>query len=90
MLQAFLQRAPAHLNPGGQIWLIMSDLAEHLGLRQPNELAERIAAAGLTASQRLDTRPQHPKSRDQTNPLAAARSRETVSLYILQPAAEAT
>ncbi len=90
MLQAFLQQAPAHLNPGGQIWLIMSDLAEHLGLRQPNELAERIAAAGLTASQRLDTRPQHPKSRDAANPLAAARSRETVSLYILQPAAEAT
>ncbi|WP_153715368.1 methyltransferase [Eikenella corrodens] len=88
MLQSFLQQAPAHLNPGGQIWLIMSDLAEHLGLRQPNELAERIAAAGLTFSQRLDTRPQHPKSRDQTNPLVAARSRETVSLYILQPAAE--
>ena len=88
MLQAFLQQAPAHLNPGGQIWLIMSDLAEHLGLRQSNELAERIAAAGLTFSQRLDTCPQHPKSRDAANPLAAARLREIVSLYILQPAAE--
>lgn len=90
MLQAFLQQAPARLNPGGQIWLVMSDLAEHLGLRQPNELAERIAAAGLAVSQRLDTRPQHPKSRDAANPLAAARLHETVSLYILQPAAEAT
>ena len=89
MLQAFLQQAPARLNPGGQIWLIMSDLAEHLGLRRPNELAERIAAAGLAVSQRLDTHPQHPKSRDAANPLAAARLRETVSLYILQPAAEA-
>ena len=51
---------------------------------------ERIAAAGLAVSQRLDTRPQHPKSRDAANPLAAARLHETVSLYILQPAAEAT
>ena len=90
MLQAFLQQAPVHLNPGGQIWLVMSDLAEHLGLRRPNELAERIAAASLAVSQRLDTRPQHPKSRDAANPLAAARLRETVSLYVLQPAAEAT
>ena len=68
----------------------MSDLAEHLGLRQPNELAERIAAASLAVSQRLDTHPQHPKSRDAANPLAAARLRETVNLYVLQPAAEAT
>ena len=89
MLQAFLQQAPARLNPGGQIWLVMSDLAEHLGLRRPDELAERIAAAGLAVSQRLDTRPQHPKSRDAANPLAAARLRETVSLYVLQPATEA-
>ena len=89
MLQAFLQQAPARLNPGGQIWLVMSDLAEHLSLRRPNELAERITAAGLAVSQRLDTRPQHPKSRDAANPLAAARLHETVSLYILQPATEA-
>ncbi|WP_225747466.1 class I SAM-dependent methyltransferase [Eikenella sp. Marseille-P7795] len=86
MLQTFLRRAPEHLNPGGQIWLIMSDLAEHLGLRRPGELAEHIAAAGLTVAQRLDTRPQHPKSRDAANPLAHARLRETVSLYVLQPA----
>ncbi len=88
MLQHFLQRAPAHLKPGGQIWLVMSDLAEHLGLRQPGELAERITAAGLIVLRRLDTRPQHAKSRDAANPLAHARLRETVSLYILQAAEE--
>lgn len=85
MLQNFLQRAPEHLNPGGQIWLVMSDLAEHLGLRQPGNLDGQITAAGLTVIDRLHTRPRHAKSRDAGNPLAFARQRETVSLYILKP-----
>jgi hypothetical protein len=30
MLRGFLQALPRHLTPGGEGWLILSDLAEHL------------------------------------------------------------
>ncbi len=33
MLRGFLRGLSAHLAPGGEGWLVMSDLAEHLGLR---------------------------------------------------------
>jgi methylase of polypeptide subunit release factors len=33
MLRGFLDGLTAHLRPGGEGWLILSDLAEHLGLR---------------------------------------------------------
>ena len=33
MLRGFLTGLAAHLEPGGEGWLILSDLAEHLGLR---------------------------------------------------------
>src|SRR5690606_4515625 len=47
MLNAFLRGLPEHLEPGGEAWLIMSDLAELLGLREPNYLVEAINQAGL-------------------------------------------
>ena len=86
MLKAFLNGAAAHLNPQGEVWLLMSDLAEHLGLRRPGELAGLIADAGWQLAATAHTRPQHAKSRDAANPLAFARNRETTSLYVLKPA----
>lgn len=85
MLKNFLRRAPAHLKPQGEIWLIMSNLAEALGLRQEGELAQWIAEAGLNIVHQSHTRPQHRKSQDAANPLAHARSQEITSLYVLQP-----
>ena len=38
MLRAFLDGLAAHLAPGGEGWLVMSDLAEHLGLRTRDEM----------------------------------------------------
>ena len=38
MLRGFLSGLAAHLAPGGEGWLILSDLAEHLGLRTRAEL----------------------------------------------------
>ena len=38
MLRRFLGALPEHLEPGGEGWLILSDLAEHLGLRPRSEL----------------------------------------------------
>ena len=83
MLKGFLAGLKAHLLPGGEGWLILSDLAEHLGLRSREELLSWIDEAGLRVIARLDTKPQHPKSLDLTNALHAARSLEVTSLWRL-------
>lgn len=83
MLHAFLAGLAPHLEPGGEGWLVMSDLAEHLGLRAPGELAADIAAAGLRVVGRLDTPPVSRAARDAGDPLFFARSREVVSLWRL-------
>jgi len=83
MLRAFLQQLPAHLEPGGEGWLILSDLAEHLGLRTRDELLAAFEAAGLRVVDRTDARPRHPKAADETDPLHAARAAEVTSLWRL-------
>jgi methylase of polypeptide subunit release factors len=83
MLRSFLAGLAAHLAPGGEGWLIVSDLAEHLGLRTRAELEGWIAAGGLRVAGRLDTRPRHGKAFDPADPLHAARSRELTSLWRL-------
>jgi len=86
MLRGFLARLPAHLEPGGEGWLILSDLAEHLGLRTRERLLEEFAAAGLQVLGRHDVTPRHPRSADETDPLHAARAAEITSLWRLGPA----
>ena len=83
MLRGFLAGLRAHLVPGGEGWLILSDLAEHLGLRSREELLGWIAAAGLRVCGRHDIRPRHAKSQDAGDPLYAARSAEVTSLWRL-------
>ncbi len=84
MLKGFLNGVKAHLNENGEAWLIMSDLAEHLGLRTNEELQKWIAHAGLSVVEKLDIAPKHAKSSDQSDPLYAARSKEITSLYRLK------
>jgi SAM-dependent methyltransferase len=86
MLRAFLAGLAAHLAPAGEGWLVMSDLAEHLGLRTRDEMLGWIADAGLRVVARHDTRPTHPKAGDPSDPLFAARSRELTSLWRLAAA----
>jgi methylase of polypeptide subunit release factors len=83
MVRGFLDGLAAHLLPGGEGWLIMSDLAEHLGLRAPDELAALIEAAGLRVVGHTQVRPRHPKAADPGDPLHAARAREMTSLWRL-------
>jgi methylase of polypeptide subunit release factors len=83
MLLGFLNGLAAHLKPGGEGWLILSDLAEHLGLRSPNALQDAIAAAGLIVIDRIDIRPRHPKAGDDSDPLYQARQAEITSLWRL-------
>jgi SAM-dependent methyltransferase len=83
MLRGFLGGLAEHLAPGGEGWLILSDLAEHLGLREPGELAGLIEAAGLRVVGRSEARPRHPKAGDPHDPLHSARAREITSLWRL-------
>lgn len=83
MLRGFLGGLAAHLEPGGEGWLIMSDFAEHLGLRTRDELLAAIDAAGLKVIDRIDIRPRHPKATDAHDPLHAARAAEVTSLWRL-------
>lgn len=88
MLRGFLSGLAAHLEPGGEGWLILSDLAEHLGLRPRAQLLEWIAGAGLVVLGRHDVKPRHGKAVDATDALHAARAAEVTSLWRLAAATE--
>jgi SAM-dependent methyltransferase len=83
VLRGFLSALPAHLKSGGEGWLILSDLAEHLNLRPRSELLAAFHAAGLKVLDRNDVRPKHPRASDETDPLHAARAAEVISLWRL-------
>ena len=84
VLHRFIDGLAAHLTPFGEGWLILSDLAEHLGLRSREELEERIRAAGLYIHDRHDTAPRHPRSSDAQDALHRARGAEVTSLWRLR------
>lgn len=86
MLTGFLNELPHHLVRGGEGWLILSDLAEHLGLRSRAQLLQAFAKARLTVLDRLDVRPRHPRAAQADDPLHAARAAEVTSLWRLGPA----
>jgi methylase of polypeptide subunit release factors len=83
MLRGFLAGAAARLQPSGQAWLVMSDLAELIGLRGRDQLATWIAEAGLVVVGKDDTRPVHGRAQDRSDPLHDARRREVTSLWRL-------
>jgi methylase of polypeptide subunit release factors len=83
MLRGFLEGLGDHLLPGGEGWLILSDLAEHLGLRSRAGLLSQISANGLKVLGRLDAPPSSKAARDKDDPLYFARSKEVVSLWRL-------
>lgn len=83
MLHGFLDGLPAHLEPEGEAWLILSDLAEHLGLRLRSQLLAAFQAAGLKVVDRTNVQPKHPRAFDETDALHAARAAEVTSLWRL-------
>jgi prophage antirepressor-like protein len=83
MLKGFLNQLQHHLLDDGEGWLILSDLAEHLGLRSRDELLLWIEQANLKVLSRIDTKPHHSKVFDKTDALHAARSKEVTSLWRL-------
>jgi tRNA1(Val) A37 N6-methylase TrmN6 len=86
MLLGFLGGLAAHLEPGGEGWLIISDIAERLGLRSRGDLLDAIEDASLVVEARMDIRPTHRRAADATDVLHAARSAEVTSLWRLRAA----
>jgi methylase of polypeptide subunit release factors len=83
MLRGFLNGLAAHLTAKGEGWLVLSDLAEHLGLRSRAELLAAFETAGLSVVGRIDARPHHPRAADPADPLHQARAAEVTSLWRL-------
>jgi 16S rRNA G1207 methylase RsmC len=83
MLKGFLAGLAAHLAPQGEGWLLLSDLAEHLGLRTRAQLQEWMVSGGLKVIEKLDTKAEHKKVQDESDPLHAARAAEVTSLWRL-------
>jgi methylase of polypeptide subunit release factors len=82
-LKSFLQQVRDHLSEQGRAWLILSDLAEHLGLRSREELLHWMSEGGLKVISKVDIKPKHPKTRNNDDPLFFARSKEVTSLWEL-------
>jgi SAM-dependent methyltransferase len=82
---AFLERLvlglPDRLAPGGEAWIVISDLAELFGLRPPRHLEALAARVGLRAEAAREARPSHPRAREAADPLHAFRSREVTRLW---------
>jgi SAM-dependent methyltransferase len=83
MLRGFLAKLPGHLVPGGEGWLILSDLAERLGLRTRAQLLDAFETAGLRVLDRHDIAPRHPRAADASDLLHHARAAEITSLWRL-------
>lgn len=83
MLKGFLNGLKDRLNPTGEGWLILSDFAEHLGLRTRDELLGWMETAGLKLVDKMDTKATHQKVADTSDPLHAARKAEITSLWRL-------
>lgn len=84
-LRRFLSGLAGYLTDGGEGWLVLSDLAEHLGLRSRSQLEAWIAEGGLRVLGRVDTVPTHPKALGGKGGdlLRDARGREVTSLWRL-------
>jgi methylase of polypeptide subunit release factors len=83
VLERIVAGLPEALAPGGEGWLVISDLAERIGLRPAGHVEALAARAGLEIDGLLETAPVHPRSRDASDPLHAARSAEVTRLYRL-------
>ncbi|WP_241989125.1 methyltransferase [Cryobacterium serini] len=83
MLKGFLAGVLGHLMPGGEVWLVLSDFAELVGLRSRNDLLKVIDAAGLRVIGALEAPAVHTRATDTNDPLHAVRQSEVTSLWRL-------
>jgi SAM-dependent methyltransferase len=83
ILERLVLGLPDHLAPGGEAWIVISDLAELLGLRPEGHLAVLAVRAGLRVADVREARPSHPRAKDREDPLHAFRAREVTRLFRL-------
>jgi methylase of polypeptide subunit release factors len=83
MLKGFLAGVLDHLAPEGEVWLVLSDFAELVGLRSRDELLGVISAAGLRVIDALEATALHSRAADASDPLHAVRAAEITSLWRL-------
>lgn len=88
ILKRFLSGVHKHLGSDDhcEAFLILSDLAETIGLRSREELLDMINIAKLAVIDRIDTIScHHPRRSDATDEISQARSKEITSLWRLKP-----
>ncbi len=82
---------PDHLEPGGEAWLLVSDLAERLGLRPPGAIEAMAGQAGLCVASTASTAAAHPRAKESresarrgtADAVARARAAEVTRLLVL-------
>ncbi len=84
MLTGFLNGVLSHLNPGGEVWLVLSDFAELVGLRSRADLLSVIDHAGLRIVEVHGAPAVHARANDTTDPLHSVRAAEVTSLWRLR------
>ncbi len=85
---AFLERLvlgiPERLAAGGEAWVVISDLAELLGLRPAAQVEALAARAGLRVVDVREAPASHRRAHDRRDPLHAFRAREVTRLFRLR------
>jgi len=81
MVKGFLNGVGEHLTANGEAWLVISNLAEHLGLRGPSDLTNWIELAKLEVIDCMKIQPRHAKAADEEDPLHSARAKEVTMLW---------
>jgi methylase of polypeptide subunit release factors len=85
-LEALVAGLGARLARGGEAWIVLSDLAELLGLRPAGHVEGLVARAGLAVAAGREAKPSHRRTRDADDPLHAYRAREVTRLFrIVRP-----
>jgi len=84
-LERFIAGVPAHLEPGGQAALILSDLPERLGLRDAGAVEAMATRCGLHLARIHDVPARHGKARETSDPLHVARYGERIRMLVLIP-----
>merc|ERR1712157_75165 len=83
MLRNFLLQAQFYLKPDGEVWLILSNAAQLLGLRTQEQLLQMIEDGNLQVHHVLQTKPTHPKAtkklHHEFDAISAARQAEITS-----------
>lgn len=84
MIERFLKEVSQHLTAKGEVWLVISNFAEILGLRPQNYLSKLFAQNKLEMIGKHPSEPTHKKAKENLDPLYQERRLEITTLYRLK------